>query len=397
MSDNKPRAEVEWFAKQMEQALRRKDEMYDGNSWWNARIDRLIDFLEDHVRKLKSRFEERRSAQQLIYDAADIGNFAMMIADVANMSLEKIPDSIRLTGTEASILGYLAKTRAKEDLTEEVKAQLSAPALLIAQILIGELWNAGSAEQRAAESFLGWANKPGNYRVVIEPDPNSNIDYYLNPPWQMSDDDFEKLTGAKWTVRSGAVDEQDLTLAGQKMKEELDKEASIRFYEDPPLAWREEDIQKLLNGASQPLTEEEKVVLKNGGFNLEPLPDEHEVDHMKELCANSYTTSEVALLMGIDEARVNFYRGEKSLYGFLWENCWFFPKVQFEEDRPLPKLDLILKVVRPEVSPLGFMGWLQNPDPDLYLTDEEDKPMSPLQWLRRGGPIKGLRALAKEL
>lgn len=82
------RPEVRAFAKLMEAKLRKKDPEYEGVSWKDACHHHLAELMGDHAEKLIDAVG-KRSATQIGEDAADVANFAMMIADVCGALVQE--------------------------------------------------------------------------------------------------------------------------------------------------------------------------------------------------------------------------------------------------------------------------------------------------------------------
>ncbi|BFH63945.1 hypothetical protein [Paenibacillus azoreducens] len=70
-----PRAEIQWFAQQMETKLREND--WKGG-WKDCRIQYLLEKLDEEVHELSGCI----SNEEAIKEAADVANIAMMIADL---------------------------------------------------------------------------------------------------------------------------------------------------------------------------------------------------------------------------------------------------------------------------------------------------------------------------
>ena len=76
-----PRPDVQWFALEMERALRANDHK---GGWWNSANGWLLRRLGQEVRELRRAMRQRSSEvgdAALIREAADVANLAMMIAD----------------------------------------------------------------------------------------------------------------------------------------------------------------------------------------------------------------------------------------------------------------------------------------------------------------------------
>lgn len=77
------RREVEWFAKQMERRLKENDHK---PGWKHDSLSSLVVRLDEEVSKIWSNialFEGESDYEEIYEDAIDLGNFAMMVADVA--------------------------------------------------------------------------------------------------------------------------------------------------------------------------------------------------------------------------------------------------------------------------------------------------------------------------
>jgi NTP pyrophosphatase (non-canonical NTP hydrolase) len=72
------RAEVAWFAKAMERELCNNDHKA---GWADLTLRRLMQRLEQEAAELRRAIERAYAADAVIAEAADVANFAMMIAD----------------------------------------------------------------------------------------------------------------------------------------------------------------------------------------------------------------------------------------------------------------------------------------------------------------------------
>ncbi len=88
-----PRPAVEWFAEQMEKKLKRDDE---SKTPWETQADSMKNFyrgLVDEVLELHAAMcacmdaPTPEAAHAVVMEAADVGNFAMMIAALHNRSM----------------------------------------------------------------------------------------------------------------------------------------------------------------------------------------------------------------------------------------------------------------------------------------------------------------------
>jgi len=102
----KPRIEVEWFSKIMEQKLRKNDHK---GGWKDEDIVWLFDRAEGELKELRQILEESNCMdcnipdigceEKIIFEAADVANMVMMIADrilskLYNQPLQPITNSV---------------------------------------------------------------------------------------------------------------------------------------------------------------------------------------------------------------------------------------------------------------------------------------------------------------
>ena len=79
------RSEIKWFAEQMEKKLKACDGLKP--HWRTQTIPNLIKCLDVEFEELMG----ARNEDDIILEAVDVANYAMMIADVANMTVPETP------------------------------------------------------------------------------------------------------------------------------------------------------------------------------------------------------------------------------------------------------------------------------------------------------------------
>jgi hypothetical protein len=79
------RKSVLWFARQMEKRLQANDHK---GGWDDEPTDYLIQRLKDEVAELEETLIAGKEAKTIL-EAADVGNFAMMLADQADKKLQE--------------------------------------------------------------------------------------------------------------------------------------------------------------------------------------------------------------------------------------------------------------------------------------------------------------------
>ena len=91
MSEIELRPEVRWFAEQMELQLQAND--WKGG-WHNDGTAPLYGMLREEMHELEYAMFPRwvKEAERIILEAADVANFAMMIADNVQREASRIDD-----------------------------------------------------------------------------------------------------------------------------------------------------------------------------------------------------------------------------------------------------------------------------------------------------------------
>ncbi len=111
--------------------------------------------------------------------------------------------------------------------------------------------------------------------------------------------------------------------------------------------------------------------------------------HWAHLAVTAFTADDVATGLGVSASRVR----QKRLAGELWAipdgQTWVFPVLQFETGnnggptRQVRGLDQVFKALPADLHPVAVAGFLRTPQPDLF----QDRPMTPVEWLRVGGDV----------
>ncbi len=147
----------------------------------------------------------------------------------------------------------------------------------------------------------------------------------------------------------------------------------------------------------------EVAVLEEGGLDLSP-PVAEEPDPLARtaakyaaLLATALTTREAAGLLGTGESRVRQRLKEKTLYGVKAGRENRLPAFQFEGGKEVPGIGEVLRHVDRSLHPVALSNWFTLPNPDLYLDGEEERAVSPREWLLSGGTPGVLVPLAEEL
>ena len=158
----------------------------------------------------------------------------------------------------------------------------------------------------------------------------------------------------------------------------------------------------LAHAAPAALPQAEAAALTRGG--AAPASDEEvrltearSAAAYQELRADSLTVEQAAELLGVNPSRVRQRLAARSLYGLKDGNAWSLPAFQFADKALVPGIDVVLRRIPPGISPLALARWLSHPNPDLCTRDDEERPLSPRQWLLEGNPPEAAAELAAAL
>jgi hypothetical protein len=151
--------------------------------------------------------------------------------------------------------------------------------------------------------------------------------------------------------------------------------------------------------ASQ-LTESEEIALRSGGLDLskrrrtEPDPVGETAARYAAILADTEDVSEVARRLGVTPARIRQRAAERTLLAIREDDEWRFPRAQFADDAPIRGLPAVSLALPSDLHPVAVWSFLNEPTSDLALND---RPASPLDWLRSGGSPDPVAAIAREL
>jgi hypothetical protein len=117
----------------------------------------------------------------------------------------------------------------------------------------------------------------------------------------------------------------------------------------------------------------------------------------RQLRTGSLSVEEAARRLGVNTSRVRQRLGERSLYGLKEGNTWRLPAFQFKGQGLVPGVDAVLRRLPADIGALAVARWFRSPNPDLPTRDDDERPLTPLQWLLGGYPPQPVAALAAAL
>lgn len=153
------------------------------------------------------------------------------------------------------------------------------------------------------------------------------------------------------------------------------------------------------------LTEAEVEALRRGGFVPEPAdfgaedPLAKTAAEFAALLKSSLPTTAAAERLGVDPSRIRqrLTSQPPTLYGIRLESGWVIPELQFDGSKLIPGIAEVVASLDPELHPVAVYRWFTSPNPDLSVDGEEDRILSPRDWLRFGLPIQTVAELAADL
>ena len=148
------------------------------------------------------------------------------------------------------------------------------------------------------------------------------------------------------------------------------------------------------------VTASEAVALRAGGLDLarrrrtEPDPIGEAAARYAAILADSEDVAGVAERLGVTRARVRQRAVERTLLAIREDDEWRFPRAQFDDGAPIRGLPAVSLAMPPDLHPVAVWSFLREPSTDLTV---DDRPASPLEWLRSGGSPDPVAAIAREL
>lgn len=154
--------------------------------------------------------------------------------------------------------------------------------------------------------------------------------------------------------------------------------------------------------ATKGLTAQEQAVLREGGLTLEPTPGPDPLAQTMvkyaAIVTRSLSPKAVSRRLGLAPSRVRQMIADRSLYSFLIDGNRYIPDFQFEtDDRLVPNLAQVNKALNPRMHPVEVYNWYHQPHVDLFLNEDIDATVSPLDWLKGGQDVERVVFLAARL
>lgn len=161
-------------------------------------------------------------------------------------------------------------------------------------------------------------------------------------------------------------------------------------------------LRPSLTDESALLTPAEEAVLARGGVTpvsakARRLVEGQAAAAYQELREHGLSVEDAAGRLGVNASRVRQRLAARSLYGLKDGNAWLLPAFQFVADGLVPGIEVVLRRLPSDLSPLAVARWLSTPNPDLTTRDDDERPLTPRQWLLEGHPPDAAATLAAAL
>lgn len=153
--------------------------------------------------------------------------------------------------------------------------------------------------------------------------------------------------------------------------------------------------------ATTGLTPGEQHVLRAGGLQLVPEFDEDPlattVAKYAAIVVRSHSVKETSKRLNITSGRVRQMIADRSLYSFLIDKGRHVPDFQFARQGLIPNVTRVNQALDPAAHPVAVYNWYHTPNPDLFVEDDQDQALAPLDWLNAGYDPGQLLRLAEHL
>ncbi len=157
--------------------------------------------------------------------------------------------------------------------------------------------------------------------------------------------------------------------------------------------------------ADADLTPAEVRALERGSFDLsdrqlgEADPLALTTAKYAAILEDSLSTTAAAQHLRVKSSRVRQRLTAKppTLYGIRVGSRWLIPRFQFHSRGAVPGLAAILERLNPGVHPVAMFNWFTTPNVDLAPPNDEDRILSPREWLLAGYPVENAACLAEDL
>lgn len=153
--------------------------------------------------------------------------------------------------------------------------------------------------------------------------------------------------------------------------------------------------------ATRELPAAEQAVLRQGGLTLEPQPGPdplaRTVVKYAAIVARSLSSKALSRRLGLSPGRIRQMIADRSLYSFLIGRHRYIPDFQFQGNRLVPNIAAVNKALPHDLHPVEVYNWYHLPNLNLFLDENIDDTVRPLDWLKGGYDAKRVVFLANSM
>ena len=102
------------------------------------------------------------------------------------------------------------------------------------------------------------------------------------------------------------------------------------------------------------------------------------------LVERSLSAKDVAKQLKVTPNRVYQRLSSRELYSFRLDGKRLVPDFQFAGGKLIPNIAQVNKALSETMHPLGIFNWYHQKSADLFIDDEQETLLTPLEWLAEG-------------
>lgn len=149
------------------------------------------------------------------------------------------------------------------------------------------------------------------------------------------------------------------------------------------------------------LTEQEQAILREGKLRLERTGGRDLVAEgavrFAALVERSLSAKDVAKQLKVTPNRVYQRLSSRELYSFRLDGKRLVPDFQFASGKLIPNIAQVNKALPETMHPLGIFNWYHQKNADLFIDDEQEILLTPLEWLAEGRDPTHVIVMGKHL
>ena len=96
------------------------------------------------------------------------------------------------------------------------------------------------------------------------------------------------------------------------------------------------------------------------------------------------SVKDVAKQLKVTPSRVYQRLSSRELYSFRLDGKRLVPDFQFASGKLIPNIAQVNKALPETMHPLGIFNWYHQKNADLFIDDEQEILLTPLEWLAEG-------------